>query len=105
MLHLFNQQEFEGVVLFAAFELELGRRPFGEVLAQFGVGAGVFGLVPRLLDDFLDEDLADFLILVHIADDILLDFLEVFRDDEVEVVDNLFLALIDHIHALVLLLL
>ena len=61
MLHFLNQKVFERIlfILLASFILEISWVSFSEILAKFGIGASIFGLIPSLLDDFVDQNLAD----------------------------------------------
>lgn len=65
VLNSFNKEIFEGIVLLSfflflySFELELIRVALAEITAQLSVGAGIFGLVPCLLNDFLNQGSAD----------------------------------------------
>jgi hypothetical protein len=89
VLHVLDEQELERIFLFfLRLEVEVRWGFFAEVVAKFGVGAGVLGLIPCLLDDFIDKSLADNLALKEIRKDILFDVAQVLRDDQVEVVDN-----------------
>ena len=111
MLHSLDQKVFEGVVLLAlllllrSLELELAWVTLAEIAAQLGIGACVFRLVPGLLDDFLDEGLQHIGVIEEVLDDVLLDEAQIFRDDEVEVVDDFLSAFLHHIEVLEFLLL
>jgi hypothetical protein len=71
MLHTFNQEEFERVVLFAFFfafiKFEFTSMSLGKIGAEFGVSTGVLWLIPGLLDDLFNEHFADVLVLEEVA--------------------------------------
>lgn len=109
VLDSIDEEVFEWIVLLAllfllgTLELEFVALEFGEVVTKFGVCACVFGLIPSLLDDFFNEDLANIDVVEEVRNDVNLDGCEVLWDNQVEVVNDFLLALFDMVQRLILL--